>query len=305
MPGSYVAYIKSQLAAQGATTDIQQLNKMATAYAGYDVNAPLHEQYISYMQTLFLELDLGKSLTYNEPVTSILAEALPWTIFVMGVALVVNFLLAIILGTMMAYRHGSNFDYSMSVGILSVASIPYYIAALLLLFVLGYEFELFPTGGRLPNDVDVSLTLGFVIGALHHAILPIISLVITQLGRALGMRANSVSVLGEDFVEVARLRGLSERRITLNYVGHNAVLPLYTGLLISIGAVFGGSVILETIFRYWGAGYYIYQGVVRRDYILMMGGFLVVTIAVVIGVYIADMTYGLIDPRAGEQEGFR
>ncbi len=111
------------------------------------------------------------------------------------------------------------------------------------------------------------------------------------------MRGNSIQVLGEDYVRVARLRGLPDRRIALRYVGRNAVLPLYTSLLISIGFMFGGSIILEILFQYRGIGFEMNEGIIYRDMPLMMGTFLVITFGVVIALWIGDATYGKLDPR--------
>ena len=112
------------------------------------------------------------------------------------------------------------------------------------------------------------------------------------------MRGNSIRVLGEDYIRVARLRMLPTERIALRYVARNAVLPIYTNFIIQIAFVLGGSVILEDIFRYPGVGFYFFNAISRRDFPLMMGGFLLISVAVVIAVFIADITYGLIDPRA-------
>jgi peptide/nickel transport system permease protein len=188
----------------------------------------------------------------------------------------------------------------MTVGLIFLNSIPYYIYAILLLFILGFQLDWFPIGARLPEGVEPGWTLEFVSGLLYHAALPILSLLIAGFGgRAIGMRGNSVRVMGEDYVRVAHLRGLKPSRITLSYIARNALLPMYTNLLIAIGFMFGGSVILEQIFNYTGVGYYLFSAISSRDYPLMMGAFLVITVAVVISILIGDLTYGLIDPRAG------
>jgi peptide/nickel transport system permease protein len=116
------------------------------------------------------------------------------------------------------------------------------------------------------------------------------------------MRGNSIRVLGADYLRVAHLRGLGDQRVAIRYVGRNSVLPLYTSFLISIGYLFGGSVVLETIFRYQGLGFYLFQAISTRDYPLMMGGFIMITIAVVVAMFLGDLTYGKLDPRA-EQGG--
>lgn len=304
IPGGPFDYLKAQLMSQGDVQSLEQVNQLAAVYTGFRMDQPLHLQYLDYMESVLFHLDLGRSFWYQEPVAEVYAQALPWTIFLMSTAILINFTISIVVGAMLAYYEGSRFDIVTSVIFQGVASVPYYIAALVLLIVFAYNMDLFPTGSRMPSGVEPGLSVAFFLGVLHHAALPIASLVITQLGRALGMRANSIQVLGEDFIRVAQLRGLSTRRIALGYVAHNAVLPLYTGLMISMGVIFGGSVILETIFNYPGAGWYLYQGVVTQDYTLMMGGFLIITVAVVIAIFIADLTYGLIDPRAQEGEAF-
>jgi peptide/nickel transport system permease protein len=164
---------------------------------------------------------------------------------------------------------------------------------------MGSHVDSVPTGGKYNPDVAVGPTPEFLASAPYYATLPILSFVVSAVGGiALAMRGNAISVLGEDYLRVADLRGLPERRIALRYVARNAVLPLYTQLMISMGYIFGGSVVLETIFRYPAAGYYMLQAIEARDSPLMMGVFIAITIAVVIGVFVADLTYGFLDPRA-------
>lgn len=121
------------------------------------------------------------------------------------------------------------------------------------------------------------------------------------------MRGNSISILGEDYIRVARLRGLSRQRIALRYVSRNAMLPMYTGILLSIAFMLGGSVILEQIFAYPGVGFYLFKATVARDYPVMMGGLIMISTAVIFGVLVADLTYSKIDPRAageGQRESY-
>ena len=171
------------------------------------------------------------------------------------------------------------------------------------LFLVGYQWQVFPTGGRTSETVEAGLSLAFLFDALYHAALPVLSFVLTRFGfQALAMRGNSINVLGENYLRAAELRGLPSRHIAFQYVGRNAVLPLYTTLMISIGTMFGGTVILEQIFTYPGVGYYMFQAIDARDYPLMMGAFILITTAIVIAILFADLTYGLIDPRAGGGE---
>ncbi|HET7324230.1 MAG TPA: ABC transporter permease, partial [Halococcus sp.] len=160
--------------------------------------------------------------------------------------------------------------------------------------------------------VNPELAAGFnwpyISSILYHAVLPLLSTTLVGWGgTALSMRGNSISILGEDYIRVARLRGLSRRRIALRYVARNAMLPMYTGIVLAIAFMLGGSVILEQIFTYPGVGYYLFLATVSRDYPLMMGGLIMISTAVVIGVLVADLTYSKIDPRAsgeGQRETY-
>jgi peptide/nickel transport system permease protein len=206
----------------------------------------------------------------------------------------------------MAYAEGSRFDVGTSSLSILLTSIPFYVFAIVALYLFAYQAGLFPTSGAYDSSVTVGLNVPFLASALHHAALPLFTLVVTGFGgTALSMRGNSIHVLGADYMRVADLRGLSDRVIALRYVGRNAILPMYTGLMISIGGLFGGSVIFEEIFRYPGVGFFLFNATTSRDYPLMMGGFLFITTLTVLGILFADLTYGLVDPRAGRGGGDR
>jgi len=301
LPGGPIAYLKGRFARMGM--DPSAAETLASSYTNINPDKSLPLQYVEYV-IAFAQGDMGTSVFYQEPVAKMIAEALPWTLLVMSIAMTLTFGLAILLGAVMAYRQGSRFDSITSVASTVLASAPYYVAAIGLLYFIAYQWSLLPTSGRVGLTVEVGFTLEFVISALRHAILPIFSIVITGVGaQALSMRGNSVSILGDDFLQVARLRGLSERRISVNYVARNAVLPMYTGFMISIGYVFGGSIILERIFQYQGIGFYMFQSISARDYPLMLGCFTVITVGVVGGILIADLTYSKIDPRISSRQG--
>jgi peptide/nickel transport system permease protein len=307
LPGGPEAYLRAQLAL-GGSTSFEEANRLIEQYIKINPSEPLWKQYLDYMLAIF-QGDLGTSLYFEEPVAGFLAEVLPWTIFYATISLFITYVLAIVFGAFMAQFEGTRFDSVGSVVSIASNSIPYYAVALILIFILSYQLQIFPTGGKYSPDATVGLNTGFVISSLYHAALPIISIVLTATGGvALAMRGNAISVLGEDYLRVADLRGLPEQRIALRYVARNAVLPLYTQLMISMGWIFGGSVVLETIFRYPAAGYYMLQAIEARDSPLMMGTFIAITIAVVVGVFVADLTYGYLDPRAsaggGAGEGY-
>lgn len=295
LPGGPLVQLRAKLIRQGISSS--RINAMLETYQNLRPDQPIHVQYYEYMAAL-LTGDLGQSFSQSDPVAAIIGDALPWTVFIMVTATILIFVVAIVWGALMAYNEGSTFDLLSSSASILFASVPFYVLAIALVVVFGYQFELFPTGYRTSPGIESELTLAFVVDALHHAILPIASMVITGAGlQTLAMRGNSIQVLGADFVRVARLRGLSDRRISVRYVARNAILPMYTGFLTLIGFNLGGSIILEQVFHYTGIGFYMFQALENRDYPLMMGIFLIITVALVLAVYIADLTYGLIDPR--------
>ncbi|WP_276256613.1 ABC transporter permease subunit [Halomontanus rarus] len=298
MPGGPMDFLMAHLSQTQSDMTQEEIAALAEAYLSVNPEEPIHIAYLNYMASV-LQGDLGHSIWNNRPVIDILAEALPWTILYSSLALFLSFFIGVTVGALMAYHESSKFDYGSTVLSVVTNSIPFYVFGIALLALFGYYLGWFPTGGRMYRGTEPGFNLEFWQGVAHHVTLPVLSAVLTAWGgTAIAMRGNAISVLGKDYIRVAQLRGLADRRIAIRYVGRNAILPLYTGLMISIGTIIGGSVVLEEVFRYNGIGYYLFQGVSRRDTPLMMGGFLLITIAVVIGILVADLTYHYIDPRA-------
>ena len=300
MPSGPIQQIRAQIVRNRPEIDGDQLETLLQArleQLNLHLDAPLHMQYYYYMESL-AQGNLGQSISQSDSVAQIVANSLPWTAFVMTTATILVFVIAIIGGAILAYREGTVLDSAASsVGVLS-AAVPFYVLAFVLILVFGYRLGWLPTGGKKDALMQVQLNLDFIVSVIRHAILPIASVVLTQAGlQALAMRGNSIQVLGEDYVRVGRLRGLSDRRLATRYVGRNAILPMYTGFLTLIGFNLGGSIILEEVFNYRGMGFYMFEALQLRDYPLMMGIFLVYTIALVLSVYIADLTYSWVDPR--------
>lgn len=295
LPGATEDYLAAQMVMDGSVD-------MDAVDVGTYLEGSIMEQYFQYMEGI-LTGNLGISDWFGEPVATLIADGLPWTVFVMSFAVFFVYAIGISLGALMAYKEGSRFDVVSSTSAIFLNSIPYYIAAIIMLYVLAFTLNWFPSGGRVDPYADPGFNLQFIGSAFYHAALPIASFALTAFGfRALQMRGNSISILGSNYVRVADLRGLPERYIALRYVAPNAVLPMYTGMMIFLGIVFGGSVVLEEIFSYTGIGWLLYQGLITRDIPLMMGTFMIISFAVVIGLTIADLTYGYINPRAAADD---
>jgi len=300
LPGGPMQALRTQIIQRSRQTgeqyDPQRVNSLVEAYVSVNPDAPIWEQYLDYIGSIIVG-DFGQSFSYQEPVLDIMANALPWTLLLFGFATLLTFVMNISLGALMAYTERSKFDSVLSLYSIVSASVPYYILAVVLILILGDVIPLFPTSGKMNSAIPRGFNLPFIGSILHHMTLPVLSIVLTSGATALAMRANSISVLGENYVRVARLRGLTSYTVATRYVGRNAILPMYTTMMIRLGTLFGGSVVLETVFGYSGLGYVLFNAIESRDYSLMMGGFILITAMIVLGLFIADLTYGFLDPR--------
>jgi peptide/nickel transport system permease protein len=300
MPGNPVETMIDDLMTRQALTYEEAYRAAATLF-NFDPNRPLHLQYLDFLGGL-LRGDLGDSITRGGvSVTSIILRYLPWTLFCVGLALIVSFTLGILIGLAMGYWRGSWFDNLMT-GFASVISgLPDYIIALLIIVIFGVQLQWFKIGavrGGVDPNITPGLTLEYIGSIIQYALLPILIYVLATIGSwILAMKSSTISTLGEDYISVAQARGLSERRILTGYVGRNAMLPLVTRLAISVGLVFSGAVIIEEMFQYPGLGRNLFTAISGRDYTTMQGIFLVITIAVVLSNILADLAIGWLDPR--------
>lgn len=297
MPGNAMQFLEAQLQQEGASTP-QEIQSKIQAVFGVLPKGPLWKQYLQYVGNIFRG-NFGTSiLDPGVSVLHIIAGALPWTLFVVAVALLISFVLGLVIGTLMAAFPDSVFS-KLATGIVSVlSSIPNYIVALVLIYVLVDQHHLFPFGGAYSLNTTIGWNWAFIQSALDHAILPIFSYVIVAFGGwALAMKGSVASIVGGDYVRAAESWGLGRRRVTQSYVGRNAMLPMVTNVALALGYMFGGSVFIETYFSYPGIGYYLIQAVDSRDYPVMMGCFILITVAVVLANLIADLIYPLVDPR--------
>lgn len=291
------AMIMSETGQTGGTVDLDQLNEMVEFYSNVNPDEPLHVQYYNYLHALIVHQDMGISIYAGEPVSELILRRAPWTMFIGVYALAMGYTVSLFLGTVMAYKERSLFDSVSSTVVIFLNSVPYYIFAILLVYFLAIETSYFPNAGRYGTRVTPEFTLEYMRSVVHHAVLPVISMGLLATGGALTMRGNAIRVLGDDYVRVAELRGLRSSRVAMQYVGRNSVLPLYTQFMIGIAGILSSTVVVEEIFSYNGMGKLLYDAVLLRDYPVLMGTLLVFTTITLLAIYIADLTYGYIDPR--------
>jgi peptide/nickel transport system permease protein len=297
MPGNPMQFLESQLEQQGSVSP-DQIRQQVQAIYGVMPSGPLWQQYLTYVANIFRG-DFGNSmLNPGQSVTSIIASALPWTVLLVGISLIISFVIGLVIGTILAAYPETNFSKIMTGVVSFLSAVPNYLIAIVLIYLLGDLHHLFPITGAYSNNTVPGLNFPFIGSVLYHALLPMSAYVIVSFGAwSLAMKGSVTTVLGADYVRAAEARGLGGRRVTQTYIGRNAMLPMVTNLAVSVGYMFGGSVFIETYFAYPGLGYRLINAVNSRDYSLMMGCFILITISVVVSNFVVDLVYPAIDPR--------
>ncbi|WP_019853924.1 ABC transporter permease [Actinopolyspora mortivallis] len=301
MPGNPVDILLARLQQGGATVLPQSRRALETAL-GRSGDGNVLVQYFEYLGNLFTG-DLGVSVTYfPTPVLTVLGQALPWTLVLVGVSTLLAFVLGVGVGTFVGWHRGTWLD-GVAPTTTFLSAIPYFWLALILLFLFGSFWQVFPLAGGYDYDTTPGLNAEFLLSALHHAVLPGLTIVFSSVGAwMLGMRNMMVSTLSEDYVLTAEAKGLRSRRIMLAYAARNAVLPSIAGFAISLGFVVSGSIVTEAVFSYPGVGYVLLQAVQNNDYPLMQAIFLVITLTVLGANLAVDLLHSVIDPRTRKAE---
>ncbi len=265
---------------------------------GLNHQASLVREYFTYLNQL-AHGQLGVSITYfPTPVSTVIGEALPWTVILIGFATVVSFVLGTALGIIIGWKRGSRLDVLLPATTF-FSAVPYFWLALLAVLLFGFVLKWFPTSGGYGLTNTIGFNLPFIESAISHAVLPAVTIIVASIaGWLLSMRNMMVSVLGEDYVALAEAKGLSSRRIMMTYGARNAILPNVANFALSLGFVVSGAILTEAVFSYPGIGYLLYEAVSNEDFPLAQAIFLVITITVLLANLLADIVYGLLDPRA-------
>jgi len=313
MPGNPAEVMRSQLIAQaveqgGALSDreLRRINKQVELRTNINPELPIWQAYINYMGDV-LRLDFGESIRHSEPVFQLLFKRMPWSIFLSIYSLALGTTAALILGAAMAHLEATKFDVGLSVFSIVNTTIPYYITAIVLIIIFAIHLGWFPNIGRYDETLEPGFNIPFMLSVMHHGTLPILSGFFASFAGSLGFRANCIREKGKEYIRLARFRGIQESRIAIRYVGRNALLPIYTGIMLGLSGLFGSSIILEIIFNYRAVGLTTFGALKNRDYPLLMGAFIFYTTITLIGIFIADVTYSIIDPRVktgDERESF-
>jgi peptide/nickel transport system permease protein len=259
---------------------------------------PMWKQYFTYIGHV-LTGDLGTSIKYYPAeVTSVIGTALLWTLFLAGTAVILAFASGTLLGILSAWKRGGKLDSIVPPALVFLGAFPYFWLAMLVLFVFGFTLGLFPVRHAYADSLQPELSFEFISSVIGHAILPAGTIVLATMGTwMLDMRNTMIGVLGEDYIKLARAKGLPSRRIMFRYAARNALLPNVTGFGMALGFVLSGSILTEIIFSYPGQGYLLIQAVQAQDYPLLQGLFLTITLAVLGANWLVDIVYVWLDPR--------
>ncbi len=297
MPGNAMTYMYQTMLSEHLGTPQQIMQQLRVIY-GFNPKTPEYVQYFSYLSQV-IRGHFGTSTLYpGTPVMKIIANALPWTILSVAISVGISFGLGVSLGVVIAYFRRRSLATGLTWLVTVMHSIPNYIYALIGLYFLVTLHPILPSGGAYGVNVTPRLDARFLGSVAVHLVLPVGAYVISTLGAwALSMKSTTVSVLGAEYITAAKARGVREARVVRSYVARNALLPQITGLGLSIGFMFGGSVFIETMFNYPGIGYYLITAVNGRDYTLMMGIFILTTSAIILANLVTDLVYPKFDPR--------
>lgn len=293
MPGDPVQTVMERFSGQISP----QASEALSVAFGLDPGQNIFQQYVEYIDQL-LHGELGLSFTYfPTPVSTVVAQSMPWTIGLLGVSTLVATLLGTLLGCIAGWKRGTWMDSVLPVGAF-LRGIPHFWVGLLLVSVFAVGLGWFPVSGGYDPSLPPSMSTDFVGTLLYHSILPALTVVIGSLaGHMLMQRNMMVTTLSEDYVVVAQAKGLSSTRVMLSYGARNAILPAVAGFAMELGLVVSGSLLVEKVFSYPGIGYVMFQAVTNQDFPLLQAILLVTTFAVLAANLFADLAFFILDPR--------
>jgi peptide/nickel transport system permease protein len=265
----------------------------------YGLDKPLHVQYVLFLKNL-ATLDWGRSFASQKPVYEILVYRFWNTIFLMGAGLCFTLTVGIGLGMIMAWRRNGALDLGATLASLVLQSAPPFVTGILFLMILSYRLDLFPTGGMLTPGVRLSTGLHLLFNSdfLHHLLLPTITVAFYYLATPmLIMRDSMLEVLGSDFIELAKAKGLKPHVVMIRHAARNALLPVLTVSSVLLGFAIGGQVIVEQVFSWPGMGQLMVEAASSHDYPVAQATFLLLAVLVIALNLLADISYCYLDPR--------
>ncbi len=270
----------------------------------FGLNDPQPVQYVRYLGNI-IHLDFGYSMAYfPTTVSQIIGQALPWTLGLLLVAVTITFLLGNFLGAVMVWRGTPRlFRYLIPVGMI-FTSLPSILAAIFLIYIFAFLLKWFPLIGPYDVGMQPGFNAEFIGSVIRHGTLPALAIVLVSFGYwTLGMRGMMITVEGEDYMQLARAKGLNPFYVLYRYMVRNAILPQVTAFAITLGTLVSGQILVEYIFSYQGMGTVIYNAILTQDFPVIQGTSFMVILMTALAVLIIDLIYPLIDPRISYERG--
>jgi peptide/nickel transport system permease protein len=264
----------------------------------FGLDQPLYVQYLRYIGNV-AHGDLNYSIAnYPRTVVSMIAEALPWTIGLLGLTTVFSFAVGTFLGALLAWPGAPRWLQWLMPPLWALHAIPFFLLGLVLMWLLAFQFQILPIFGGYTAGAKAGWTLGFILDVLRHAVLPALSIVLVSIGGwALAMRGMMVTTMGEDYVTFADAKGLRSATIFTRYCMRNAILPQTTALALALGQILSGAVLVEVIFGYPGIGALLFQAIQENDFFLIQGIVITVIVGLGFATLLIDILYPWLDPR--------
>ncbi|WP_073030755.1 ABC transporter permease [Desulfosporosinus lacus] len=301
MPGDPFTFLSAEEEGQVFISYSQEQIDKYKAYYGLD--KPLPVQYGNYLVNL-CRGDIGYSIYYNVSVLEMIGKRLLWTVGIVLGAILISTAAGTVMGCFSAWYRDSLLDKLLYFLMITISEIPAFLVGILLLFILAGQFGWFPLFGGMSSFAQYDTSLERAKDILHHAFLPVLTLSLTRVGGFYLLSRNSMlEVLAKDYMRTARAKGLARVRIIFRHALKNALLPVITRVFLSLGAMFGGAVLVENVFSYPGLGRLMREAVMLRDYVLIQGIFLFVAILVLTMNLLADTVYKKLDPRVNYYDG--
>ncbi|OFP71192.1 peptide ABC transporter permease [Actinomyces sp. HMSC065F12] len=301
MPGDPVVTLTRQIEQQtGTKLSAEQVQSMYSLYG--DPQKNIVEQFLTYISDV-LHGEFGISvMRYPTSVGELISGALPWTVLLVGVTTLLAWLVGTALGAIVGWNPGSRLDNILTPASTLFSSFPAFWVSMVVLWVFSFQLNWFPGAGGYDPDVPFDINnFYFVMSVLRYGALPAFTLILIGFaGWLFSMRNMMVTTISEDYVTLAKAKGLPERTVLFRYAARNALLPNITNLAMAMGGIVGGVVLSEIVFTYPGIGYLLLQSILAKDYPVMQNIFLMIVFAVLIANFVADSLYVVLDPRTRE-----
>ena len=296
MPGSPLAGLLQHMDPAQLASNPGVLQTYQALLGGGDHS--IWQDYVIYLGRI-VHFDFGISTSnYPTPVSEVVGRTLPYSIFLVGIAFLLSFLLGTSIGMIAAWRRGRVVDNVVVPTFMALSALPAFFVALLALYFFGLKLHWFPLQHAYDSDVAPGFNWAFLSSTVRHAELPILVVLAAYTGGwVLNMRTVMINTIGEDYVAMAHAKGLPDRRVMTRYAGRNAILPPLNGFAALFASAVGGLVFVEYVFSYPGVGLTLQQAVLGNDYALAQAILVVLSVSVICANFIMDVLNFVLDPR--------